>query len=110
MELLTIEVCILTLAAIAYIGDINVHPGFTTLVASKKRVEFRCDNHSLVDAVTKGSSRENMVMHLLKCLWFLTAVFDIYITASHIPGVLNTAEDLLSKNQPKKMLLMHPLA
>jgi len=77
---------------------------------SKKRIEFRCDNCSLVDAITKGSSREDMVMHLLRCLWFFTVVFDIHITASHIPGVMNTSADLLSRNQLKKFLLMHPKA
>jgi len=77
---------------------------------SKKRIEFRCDNHSLVDAITKGSSREDMVMHLLRCLWFFTAVFNIHITASHIPGVMNTLADLLSRNQLKKFFLMHPKA
>ena len=50
---------------------------------SKKRVEFRCDNRNLVDAFTKGSSKEGMVMYLLRSLWFFTAVFDIDITASH---------------------------
>ena len=77
---------------------------------SKQRVEFRCDNHSLVDAITKGSSKEDMVMHLLRSLWFFTVVFDIEITTSHIPGVQNTAADLLSRNQLEGFLVMNPLA
>ena len=77
---------------------------------SKQRLKFRCDNHSLVDAITKGSSKEEMVMHLLRNLWFFTAVFDIEITASHIPGVQNTAADLLSRNQLERFLVMNPLA
>ena len=39
----------------------------------RKKLEFRCDNHSLVDAINKGSSKEPMVMHLLRCLWFFSA-------------------------------------
>ena len=77
---------------------------------SRQRVEFRCDNRSLVDAITKGSSKEDMVMHLLRSLWFFTAVFDIEITVSHIPGVQNTAADLLSRNQLERFLVMNPLA
>ena len=49
-------------------------------------------------------------MHLLRSLWVFTVVFDIEITASHIPGVQNTAADLLSRNQLEKFLVMNPLA
>ena len=73
----------------------------------KARVESRCDNRSLVDAITKGSSKEDMVMHLLRNLWFFTAAFDIEITASHIPGVQNTAA---SRNQLERFLVMNPPA
>ena len=57
---------------------------------SKHKVLFRCDNLSVVEAIKKGSSKDPTAMHLLRCLWFLTATFDIDITVSHIPGVLNT--------------------
>ena len=61
-------------------------------IISKSTVEFRCDNRSLVDAILKGLSREGAVMHLLRCLWFFTAVHDTHAMASHIPGALNTLE------------------
>ena len=77
---------------------------------AKQSVEFRCDNHSLVDAIAKGSSKQNMVMHLLRSLWLFTAIFDIDVTASHIPGAQNTSADLLSRNNSKNLLLMNPLA
>ena len=77
-------------------------------LVSKQRVEL-CDNRSLVDTITKGSSKENMVMHLLRSLWFFTAVFDIEITASHISGVQNAAANLLSRNQLERFLAMNPL-
>ena len=48
---------------------------------SKKHTEFHCDNQSLVDAINKDSSKDEMVMHLLRCLWFFTAIFNIRITA-----------------------------
>ena len=38
---------------------------------TKKTTIFQCDNHSVVDATNKGSFKEAMVMHLLRCLWFL---------------------------------------
>jgi len=36
-------------------------------------------------------------MHMLRCLWFFSAYFSITITAFHIPGVLNTDADQLSR-------------
>ena len=64
----------------------------------KKILEFKCDNQSLVEAINKGSSKEPVVMHLLRCLWFFSAFFEITIRAAHILGALNTAADKLSRN------------
>jgi len=33
-----------------------------------KILEFKCDNRGLVDAINKGSSKERVVMYLLRCL------------------------------------------
>jgi len=75
---------------------------------SRLRVQFKCDNLPLVEAINKGSSKDNMVMHLLRCLWFFSAYFDISITAIHFPGVLNTLADMLSRNQVCRFLHLHP--
>jgi len=75
---------------------------------SGTRVEFRCDNSSVVDSINKGSSKEPTVMHLLRCLWFFSAHFDVKILASHIPGVSNTAADKISRNQSKEFLRSNP--
>ena len=66
---------------------------------SGSSVEFHCDNSSVVSSITKGSSKEIMVMHLLRCLWFFSAHFNIQISACHIPGTSNTAADQLSRNR-----------
>ena len=65
---------------------------------SRQQVLFQCDNQSLVSAISKGYSKEPSVMHLLRCLWFFTAVFDISIVAEHIAGATNCAADMLSRN------------
>ena len=74
----------------------------------QKKLEFRCDNHSLVDSINKGSSKEPVVMHLLRCLWFFSAFFEVSVKASHIPGVANTAADMISRNRSIKFLSSHP--
>ena len=77
---------------------------------AKKRVEFQCDNHSLVIAINKGTTKDTLVMHLLRCLWFFTALFDIDITATHIAGTENKAADMLSRNNISGFFSAHPEA
>lgn len=79
-------------------------------VITKKTTIFQCDNRAVVDAINKGSSKDIMVMHLLRCLWFFTAIFDAQIIATHIPGVTNTSADMLSRNQTSRFLATHPQA
>ena len=42
-------------------------------------VEFKCHNQSVVDSISKGSSKEPVTMHLLQCLWFFSVYFDIRV-------------------------------
>ena len=77
---------------------------------TKKTTVFQCDNHSVINAINKGSSKDAVVMHLLRCLWFFTAIFDIQIIVKHIPGVTNTSADMLSRNQMTQFLAAHPQA
>ena len=70
---------------------------------------FQCDNQSLVLAINKGSSKDSIVMHLLRCLWFIKASFDIHITATHLPGIHNNAAAyMLSRDQGEEFLATHP--
>lgn len=58
--------------------------------ACKKR-----DLESLL-GVNSGRSQDNTLMHLLQCMFFMAAHFQMYIRATHIPGVVNSAADALS--------------
>ena len=55
-------------------------------------------------------------MHLLCSLSFFAAHFDIYITASHLPGIINVTVDYLSHGHTSKAfeatltLAQHPTA
>ena len=65
---------------------------------SCKSIEVQCDNTGAVSAINKGSSLDKTTMHFLHCLWFFAALFQIKITATHIPGIYNMAADMLSRN------------
>lgn len=67
----------------------------------KSSTEFHSDNQGLVTAINMGSSKDTLVMHLVKCSWFFTAAFDIHITATYISGNTNNIAYMLSKNQTK---------
>ena len=61
-------------------------------------VLFQCDNTAVVVAVQKGTARDDLVMHLLHCLWFFTAYYDTTFTIEHIAEVANIAANQLSQN------------
>ena len=56
----------------------------------------------------QGFIQRHCVIHLLRCLWFLSAAFDIHIMATHISGKTHNAADMLSRNQTAKFLKAHP--
>ena len=77
---------------------------------SRRNVLFECDNSSVVAAVNKGSAKEAVVMHLLRCLWFFVAYYDITIIAKHIPGVANSSADHLSRCHMSLFFCSNPQA
>ena len=79
-------------------------------LSSQQRVLFQCDNQSVVAAVQKGSSKDTSVMHLLRCLWFFISYYDIDITTTHIPGIVNTTVDNLSRNSLSLFFSSNPQA
>ena len=68
------------------------------------------DNMAVVCAISSGSAKDPLLMHLLRCLHFFLAHFDISLTASHIAGVHNTAADALSRNNLPRFFQCLPQA
>ena len=75
---------------------------------SQRHINFQCDNASLVMAINKGSSKDKFVMHLLRCLWFFVAHFNIQVTATHLPGALNVTADHLSRGNLTQAFISTP--
>ena len=61
-------------------------------------VHFHSDNEAVVVVVNSGYSKDSQIMHLIRCLFFVLAAWDISLHACHIPGVLNTVADAISRN------------
>ena len=60
-------------------------------------VVFHVDNESAVGILNSGYSKEGQIMHLVRCLFFITAHHDLCVRARHIPGADNVLADAISR-------------
>ena len=73
-------------------------------------VTCRCDNQAVVSTLLSRTSREEHMMHMLRCLFYIEAAFNFQLRCHHIPGVQNTAADALSRNNADLFFAPVPLA
>ena len=73
-------------------------------------IRCRCDNAAVVAIIRSGSSRDPAAMHLMRCLFFFTARYQIVLAPAHIPGKLNVAADYLSRDALSSFLQLVPKA
>ena len=69
-----------------------------------------CDNAAVVAIINWGNSRDQEVMHLMRCLAFIQAKWHFSLRASHIKGSANDLADALSRNNKEYFLSHHPQA
>ena len=69
---------------------------------------FRSDNMAVVDLLRTRTSKDLLLMHLLPCLVIYAAFFGCQFMAKHVPGVLNTAADAISRNNVSLFLSLCP--
>ena len=63
------------------------------------RVQWLCDNQAAICAVRKRSCRDQAMMHLIRCLFFLEAWYGFELVAAHLPGRENMLADDFSRNR-----------
>ena len=68
----------------------------TTWMA-KNHVRAVCDNAVVVVMINKRTSSNPIAMHLLRCLYFICAKYDIMLSSEHVAGSRNKAADALSR-------------
>ena len=71
-----------------------------------KTVRCRCDNAAVVAAVKSGWCKNNHAMHLLRCLYFFQAAYQVKLMTEHIKGSHNKLADATSRNNSPKFLSM----
>ena len=64
-------------------------------------------NEGAVAVVNSGYSKNGQIMHLMRCLFFIVANYQILLMACHIPGAQNGAADVISRdNLPRFFSLL----
>ena len=63
---------------------------------SGKRIQFWCDNESVVAIINSGHSKAPRIMDLLRFLVLLSMKHNFFVRARHVPGVSNDIADALS--------------
>ena len=75
---------------------------------ANNNVYFFTDNEALVYIINKQTSSDKLIMSLLRSLVITCLQCNIMFKAKHIPGVINTAADLLSRLQVKQFQTIFP--
>ena len=74
------------------------------------RVTCHCDNQVVVAGLRSRSSKDKSVMHLLRCLVFIEAHFNCYLSPEYIGTSQNDLADDLSRNRLSSFLSKVPEA
>jgi hypothetical protein len=61
-------------------------------------VLVKSDNMAVVAVLKSGACQDQSLMHLMRCLHFFAAFYQLQVTAAHVPGKDNVAADALSRN------------
>ena len=77
---------------------------------SGKSVRVRSDNAAVVAVINSGSSKVSEVMHLMRCLVFISAKFNFVTSAVHLPGAHNQLADALSRDDALYFMCHYPQA
>ena len=73
-------------------------------------VRCHCDNQAVVSVIRGGYCKDPPMAHMLRCLFFVEAYFDLTLSATHIPGIQNRAADCISRNNLGEFFSLNPQA
>ena len=77
-------------------------------VWKNQHVIIHCDNVAAVHIINKGTTAHPFIMHLLRQLFWLSAIHNFRFTAVYIKGHLNTVADSMSRlHEPEKCLAFY---
>ncbi|XP_033762030.1 uncharacterized protein LOC117343680 [Pecten maximus] len=73
-----------------------------------KHVIVYSDNKSAVSWINKGTSRNTLVMYILRLMFWMCAINNVSLKAKYLPGVCNNIADACSRlHEPDKLCLLY---
>ena len=63
-----------------------------------RSVKCQCNNAAVMAIIRSETSNDERVMHLMRCLFFFVAKFNLTLWAEHLLGRCNGAIDTLSRD------------
>ena len=75
-----------------------------------KRLQFWCDNESVVSIINSGHSKAPRIMDLVRFLVLISMKHNSLVRARHVPGVSNEIADALSRFQMQRFQALAPTA
>ena len=81
------------------------HPSFVG-----KRLQFWCNNESVVSIINSGHSQASRIMDLVRFLVPISMKHNVLVRARHVPGVSNEIADALSRFQMQRFQALAPTA
>jgi hypothetical protein len=73
-----------------------------------KRITVRCDNTAAVAAINTGFCQNELMMELVRELWYTCCTHLFELRAVHVAGVVNVDADDLSRDRVDKFLSRNP--
>ena len=68
------------------------------MTGEKKHILAKSDNESAVHVIKHRSCKDETLMHMLRCLFFIEAHFGFTLVAEQIRGAHNELADAISRN------------
>ena len=75
-----------------------------------KRLQFWCDNESVIAIINSGHSMAPRIMDLLRFLTLTSMKHNFLVRARHVPGISNGIADALSRFQEARFRAAAPMA
>ena len=75
---------------------------------SRKHLQFKCDNQSVVSIINSGHCKVPRVTELVRKLGLLSMPHNFLVQARHVPGVSNEVADALSRFQMQRFRALAP--
>ena len=77
---------------------------------SEKCIFIYSDNSAVVSTLSSRSAKDKFMSHLLRCLFFFMAHYNVAYRVFHLAGKRNSAADALSRNKLSDFLSIFPQA